>query len=157
MATYAQISDVRALAPAIAINAGSTPNEGTVQAFIERIESELNATLGNLGYVVPVESTATESRKILKGLVAKGALGETLMARALGVDSSLLDAATAVTKQFREMLKALKSAGDPFELPDATRTDGAPVKDQASLGTSFADELTDDDIGASRITRDQAF
>jgi hypothetical protein len=155
---YAQVSDVRGRAPSIQINAASVPSEGQVQLFLTEVEAELNAVLGNLGYTTPVAESATESRVLLKDLASTGALAKLLMARALGVDSSLLDSAKHVDKQYRDRLKALKSADDPFELPDATRTDGAPIKDPALLGESFADEgFTDFDIDEPRVTRAQVF
>lgn len=158
MSTYAQISDVRGLAPAITINANSNPNEGQVQVLLERVEAELNAILGNLGYTVPVDATATQSRILLKELTATGALAKVLMARALGVDASLLDSAREVAKQYRDQIKALKSSDDPFELPDAIKSDRAPEKDPSALGESFADEGFDDfDVDAPRITRAQVF
>jgi hypothetical protein len=158
MSTYAQVSDVKALAPNIAINANTTPNEGQVQAFLDKVEAELNAIFGTIGFdPVPIAAEATESRILLKDLTAHGALAHLLRARAFGTDSSLLDAATAAQRYYDSRIKALKDPDDPFTLPDATQSNGI-LKSPIDRSGSFADEgYSDFEVDAPRITRAQVF
>lgn len=158
MSTYAQVSDIRGLAPSIAINASTKPTEGDAQDYLNRVEQEVDAILANLGYVTPVAATATASRLLLKDLVATGALAKVLRARGLGVDASLLEVARDTEKNYRDRLKALKTADDPFDLPDAELTAGAAVKTPDERSSSFAEEHFDDfDLEAPRVTRAQGF
>ncbi len=158
MSTYAQVSDVRALAPQIGISASTKPSEGDTQTFLNTVESELNAILTNLGYSTPVAASATESRIILKDLAAQGALAKVLRARAFGADASLLDAAKVAESAYRGTLKALNSSSDPFVLPDATTTSLAVSKTPDARGDSFANEEFDDiDEDNPRVTRAQVW
>lgn len=158
MSTYAQVSDVRGLAPSVPINASTNPSEGQVQIWLDLIDTELDAILGNLGYVTPVASDKPKSRVMLKDLAATGALAKVLRARAFGVDSGLIDQATAAEKIYRDQLKALKSAGDPYALPDAQLTDEAVVKSPSEQAGSHADETYSDfDLEKPRVTRAQAW
>lgn len=158
MSTYAQVSDVRALAPGISIDGNSKPSEGQVQGYLDAVESEVNAVLGNLGYVTPVAATSTESCRILKDLIGHGALAKVQRARALGSDANILESAKEIERYYRDRLKALKAADDPFELPDAPRTDTAAIKGPAAAMGSFADdEYADFDEDSPRVTRAQAF
>ncbi|MEO8483331.1 MAG: hypothetical protein ABI634_14050 [Acidobacteriota bacterium] len=158
MSTYAQVSDIRGLAPSIPINTSSVPTEGQAQDYLNRVESELNAILTNLGYVTPVAASATEARVMLKDLVATGALAKVLRARGLGVDVSLLEAAKVTEKDYRDRLKALKDADDPYELPGATRTDLEASKTPDERSGSFADDPPEDfEIDSPRATRAQEF
>lgn len=157
MSTYAQVSDVRTAAPNVPITASTKPSEQDVQTFLTQLEAELNAILGNLGYVTPVASTATESRAILKDLVVTGGLARVMRARALGTDVSLLEAAKQLEKSYRDRIAALKASDDPFELPDAEQTNGV-IKAPADRLQSHADEAFDDfDVDAPRVTRAQGF
>lgn len=158
MATYAQLSDIRALAPAITLDGTSRPTSGQAEVYLTEVEAEVNAVLGNLGYVTPIASTATAARVLVKDLVAHGALAKVLRARAFGQDSNLLDGAEKADRHYRDRLKALKDPSDPFELPDAERTDDAVTKGPDAQMGSFAEESFDDfDEEAPRITRAQVF
>lgn len=158
MATYAQISDIRALAPAVTLDASSRPSAGQAEVYLTEVEAEVNAVLGNLGYVTPIAESATSARLIVKDLVAHGALAKVLRARAVGQDSNLLEGAERVDRHYRDRLKALKNPDDPFELPDAERTDRAVTKGPDEQMGSFADDAFDDfDEDAPRVTRAQVF
>jgi hypothetical protein len=128
---YATLDDVRNLAPQIPISATSKPSDAQVDGFIASLERIVNASLANLGYVVPV--TADESVAILRDMVSQGALARTLRARAIGTRNPADDQGAAdAQKEFDTRLKALGSSRDPFELPDAERTD-AISKDRADM------------------------
>lgn len=158
MSLYAQVSDVRVKAPQITINATSKPSEGDVQIFLDEVEAELNAILANIGYVTPVAAAAVQARVLLRDLTATGALAKTLMARAIGVDPSALDAARAVVKDYRGRVFDLRQANDPSWLPDAEQTELAALKTPDQRSASFVDDPeVDVDLDTPRPTRAQVF
>lgn len=129
--SYCTPQDVRDLAPQITIDNTSKPNSGQVATMIADVERELDAALTNLGYVVPV--TGTTSVSILKDKVAHAVLARVLRARNFGTADLVNTGAGDAQKLFDHWLKALSSATDPTDLPDATRTGGDAQKSAAAL------------------------
>lgn len=127
---YCTPSDVVALAPQLTIDASSKPNTGQVVSMIGDVEQEVEAILGNLGYVVPI--TGTSSLRIVKSKAAHGVLAMVLRARAFAVSEPKAQGADEAEQVYRAWLKALASATDPTELPDAPRTDEAPEKNASA-------------------------
>lgn len=120
--SYCTPQDVRDLAPQIVIDNTSKPNSGQVATMIADVERELDAALTNLGFVVPV--TGPTSIAILKDKVAHAVVARVLRARNFGsADPGQIGAGDA-QKVYDVWLRALASATDPTDLPDATRTGG---------------------------------
>jgi hypothetical protein len=76
---YATIGDVIKKAPNITISAQTKPSISDVADYLSDIESEVNAYLMQAGYQVPLTG-GPETLKILRDLVAQGALAKTLQA-----------------------------------------------------------------------------
>ncbi len=150
---YATVEDVQDKAPQLpAFTPSTKPSYTQVQGFVDDCERVVNASLANLGYVVPV--TGTESVAILKDLVAHAALAKALRARGYGTNNpGDLAGAAAAQAYYDGKMKALGSDADPFELPDAPR--GADVVEKHRAEISFRGESATAD--ASRIDRDMAF
>ncbi len=155
MATYAQVSDVRALAPQLTIDSSTKPSDGDVQAFLDRDEAVLNAILSNLGYVTPIAGTAVAARLMVKEWLAHSALAKALRARGFGTDGDLVSQARDAQSIWDKALKDLQHPMSPLELPGVTRTDREVMKDQADVADGYVN-----DAGfscESRVTRDQRF
>src|SRR4051794_13776578 len=80
---YATVGDVRKKAPNITLDAASKPSLADVTDYIADVESELNAYLAAAGYTVPLTG-GPETLKLLKEIVAQGALAKTLNAIVAG-------------------------------------------------------------------------
>jgi len=123
---YCTVQDIRDLAPQIVIDNTSKPNTGQVAAMIDDVERELNAQLAHLGYVTPV--TATTSAAILGDKVAHAVIARVLRGRHFGSADPGQLGATDAQKVYDAWLKALASATDPTDLPDAETTGGQAEK-----------------------------
>lgn len=131
--SYCTPQDVRDLAPQLVIDNTSKPNSGQVATMIADVERELDAALTNLGFVTPVSGVVSVA--ILKDKVAHAVVARVLRARNFGnADPGQIGAADA-QKVYDHWLKALASAGDPTDLPDATRTGSDVQKSAAALNS----------------------
>ncbi len=126
---YCTISNVNDLVPQSPFTASTTPTQTQVEGFILDISTIIDASIKNLGYVVPVNVVASPlSGIILRRMTSAGALGIALQVRltAVAPDASIQN--NIWTQRFDKWLTALKNNDDPFELPDAARTGLAVVK-----------------------------
>jgi hypothetical protein len=123
---YCTVQDIRDLAPQIVIDNASKPNTGQVTAMIDDVERDLNAQLAHLGYVTPV--TATTSVAILADKVAHAVVARVLRGRHFGSADPGQLGATDAQKVYDAWVKALASATDPTDLPDAETTGGQAEK-----------------------------
>jgi hypothetical protein len=157
-AHYCVIEDVNALVPQSAFSATSRPSQQDVEQLIEMIALRIDATIKNIGYVVPVASGAI-SLALLKDACAKGAVGEAQMRRLTGVTVATDDRGRPLknywTTEFEAFLARLCDAQDPFELPDAERTDQQILKNDAALVQSSGLDDTDTFVDNPVITRNQ--
>lgn len=131
---YANISDVNVLVPQSPFTATTTPTQAMVEQFLIDISAIIDASLGNLGYTVPVPvASAPQSKIILTRLCSSGALGMALQVRltAIAPDQALVN--NVWTMRFEKWLTALKDNTDPFELPDAPRTSKQVIKPVGEL------------------------
>jgi hypothetical protein len=124
--SYCTPQDVRDLAPQLVIDNTSKPNTGQVTGMIEDVERELDAQLANLGYVTPV--SAPISAAILKDKVAHAVVARVLRGKHFGNADPGQVGAEQAQKVYDQWLKALASATDPTDLPDAARTGGDAEK-----------------------------
>lgn len=134
MPNYATITDVNALIAQVPFTAQSTPTQAQVDQFLTDVTTMINATLGNMGYTVPVDVvTYPLSGIILKRLCSAGAAGLALQVRqsSVAADGAVQD--NVWTMRYDKWLKALKDNNDPFELPDAPRTGKQIVKPLGEL------------------------
>lgn len=126
---YATISDVNALVPQVPFTAQSTPSQAMVEQFLTDITTILNASLGNLGYTVPVNVVASPlSGILLKRICSWGAAGLALQVRQSSVQSDDAVGDNVWTKRFDKYLDMLQDNRKPFELPDAPRTGKEIIK-----------------------------
>ena len=88
--SYCTITDVTSLVPQFPFTSQTTPTQAQVQQFIIDISTIIDATLGNMGYLVPVPLTATKSQIILSRMCSSGALGLALQVRVTAVSPDQL-------------------------------------------------------------------
>jgi len=134
MADYCTISDVNNLIPQFPFTSTTTPTQTQVAGFITDVSTIINASIANLGYVVPVPvNTAPLSAIILRRMTSSGALGMALQVRITAVAPDQTIGNNVWTLRFEKWLTALKDNTDPFELPDAPRTGKQVVKPLGEL------------------------
>ena len=155
---YATVDDVNAIVPQAPFSSTSVPTEGDIAKLIEVVALRIDATIGNLGYVVPV-TTGAKSLALLRDACAKGALGEAQMRRQTGVNVATDDRGRPIknywTQEFECFLEKLADPQDSFELPDAQRTDEQVIKSAGDLVLSSGLDETDTLVDAPAITRQQ--
>lgn len=154
---YHTLDDVRGMAPQLQITPASKPSDGQVTQFIAEVEREMDAILINLGYTVPV--IGLESVKLLRVIAGYGTLARVLDARALAVGNPDDQGAARAQKYYEKRMMALGDADDPFELPDAARTDEKIEKDRAEILESQVQGLTIEEFDAEHpgVTMAQVF
>lgn len=126
---YCTISDVNNLVPQQPFTATTTPTQAQVEGFILDVSTIIDSCLPNLGYVTPVNTTiAPQSLILLRRMVSAGALGIALQVRLTSIapDASIQN--NVWTQRFEAWLGSLKDPKDPFELPDAARTQKRIIK-----------------------------
>ncbi len=159
---YCTLDDVNKLVPQVPFTDTSKPNAATVLGFIEAVAKRIDATLGNLGYTVPVVS-GTQALDLLREACAWGALGLAQQVRDTGVKTAVTESGRPMKniwlQMFEDWLKRLADGEDPFELPDAPRTGLAVEKQSADLASSFVSDgaIADFDGDDPTITRAQVF
>jgi hypothetical protein len=147
---YATVDDIKNKVPQLRISSTSRPTEAEAAALIEQYESRVNAALTTLGYEIPVVGKL--SVQILRNMVCKAVIADVLESQAYGIrDPNELGAGRA-RAEYDNQMRALLDPKDPFELPDATKTD---VQDK--LGSIASSIVSDVDFGDPTVTRDQVF
>lgn len=138
---YCTINDVNGLVPQQPFTANTIPNQATVEEFIGDITDEINATLRNIGYVVPVTGGA-EALRLLRNANKWGALGLAQDARMTAVlrDEQVGGGRNTWTIRYDNWKKALLDKHNPYELPGAARTDAAVIKPEGSVESSTVNE-----------------
>lgn len=128
---YAQVSDVRSLAPHVPINAQSQPSESDVRTWLGDLERNLNATLNAIGYVTPV--TGPDAVAVLRLPLANAAMAMVMRGRPNPESDP-----EAFQRQYDAFIKALTDSRNPYELPaDAVRID-TPIKHAGGFRVSSA-------------------
>lgn len=142
---YAQVSDVRGLAPHVPINAQSKPSERDVSEWLADIERNLDATLKSIGYDAPV--IGPDSRAVLRLPVANAAMAMVMRARPNPEQDP-----ENFQRQYDAFIRALIDPRNPYELPaDAVRID-VPLKSESGfrVSSNLRDLAIDDDIHVRR-------
>jgi hypothetical protein len=139
---YCLLADVNQLVPQQPFGPATVPTDTDVEQFILDIGAEMNATLGNMGYLVPVDATASplafaECVKANKW----GALGIAQDARMTAVlrDDMVGGGKNAWTIRYYTWVKNLTDSKHPYELPDAQRNAFAIVKPLGQIESSTVD------------------
>lgn len=133
---YCLIADVNTLVPQAPFTTTSRPTIAQVEAVIEQVADRIDATIGNVGYTVPVVS-GDKALSLLREACAWGALGMAQTIRGSAVNVGVGDKGEPTeniwTRKFERWLKALTAPQDPFELPDAPRTSEQLLKQPVQL------------------------
>lgn len=155
---YCTVLDVNALAPQVPFSATSKPSESQVASFIEDIALEMDASLSNVGYTVPVVA-GVKSLALLRRMCAYGALGLSQAARDTGVNTAISASGREVenlwSQKYTARMKALTNPQDPFELPDAPRTSQQLEKQGENVLRSSVQSVDDDNWLTPTVTREQ--
>lgn len=156
---YATLADVNNLVPQVPYTATSKPSSSTVVTLIANVARRMDASLVNLGYTVPVVSGAL-SLELLREVCSWGALGLAEQIRNTAVPTAMSESGRPLKniwlQQFDDWMTRVAKVEDPFELPDAPRTDEAVEKDADQRMRSYLDTVDDAD-GDPEITRAQVF
>ena len=157
MSIYAQIGDVRGKAPSLELSDRSRPSTVDVQRFLDEVEEEVNAVLQSRGYTVPFTG-GPRTMRLLRSLVATGALAETLDAvvRGRGTDQDI--GQTSTRKLYEARLGAILKG--QLVLPDEEPTGPEPLEPEEILIRSNIPLLGDgdtDEEGNQIPTRFQRF
>lgn len=148
---YAEMSDVQARMPQFTLSATSKPSQQDAETFLRDAHAQVDATLENLGYVVPI--TGERSLSIVKGLTVALAIVSILEARSNAVGS---EAATGSAKRAQEWydarIEAIRDPNNPLELSDASRNNDRVEKPMALIGGLLVDEDGEDIEPAATMT-----
>jgi hypothetical protein len=151
---YAQVSNVRDLAPHVPINDQSQPSQGVVQTWISDVESTLNATLAAYGYTIPLVAktgkTTDAAIRVLRQMVANAVMAMVMRAR----PNPETDPEN-FQRRYDAILKQLREPSDPFELPDVEITGEAAIKESPTRISSNLKELAA--LEPERVNRFQVF
>jgi hypothetical protein len=136
---YATISDVQARMPQVTLDERSKPSLSSAETFLADAETQVDATLENLGYVVPI--TGEKSLSIVKGLTISLTIVMILQARAASVGGEAAEASIKRAQGwYDDRVKALADKNNPLELTDAERTTAAAGKPEAVLSGLLVDD-----------------
>jgi hypothetical protein len=157
---YCTLANVTDRLPQITISSTSKPVAGVVTTWTNDVSVELDASLRNLGYTVPI--TGTDSLIIVKQMVVREVMARILDSRQGGVGMQGETGAAEHHEYYQMMLRRLMSPSDPLELPDAGRTTAEIHKGGwPKAGFGFFpdnDELTDETQGeAARVKMSTVF
>jgi hypothetical protein len=142
---YCTLGDVNNLVPQQPFTATSVPTAEMVKQLIDDIAAEIDASLHNMGYIVPI--TGALSLVLVKNANKWGALGMAQDVRMTAViqDGSIAGGKNVWTARYCDWKKALLDSKNPYELPDAVRTETAVVKPLSGLQSSTTTGVTDYD------------
>ena len=126
---YADLGAVQARMPQFQLTATSKPSQQDAETFMLDAEAQIDATLENIGYVVPI--TGEKALSIVKNLTIALTIASVLQARAasVGGDAAIASADRA-QKWYDDKMRALSSPTNPLELTDAVRNTKEVVKPQ---------------------------
>lgn len=143
---YCTLDDVNGCVPQAPFGPATVPNDVAVQQFIADITAEIDATLANMGYQVPI--TGAKSLALVEMACKWGAVGLAQDARYTAAirDDMLGGARNPWTQRYMDWKRALVDPKNPYELPDAVRTATAIVK---PLGQVESDTSTIDNTYAT--------
>lgn len=145
---YCTLDDVNALCTQVPFTTTSKPTDAQVTKLIDQVAKRMDASMANLGYVVPVV-TGTLALALLREACSWGALGRAQQMRDTGVTTAVSSSGKEVKniwlQDFDNWMKALASATDPFELPDAPRNNEQLEKQGENVLRSMSQGITDDD------------
>lgn len=142
---YAQVSDVRSVAPHVPISAQSQPSEADVNDFLRDLELNLNATLASIGYQVPI--TGPNARAVLRLPLANAAMAMVMRSRPNPESDP-----EGFQRVYDRFVKSLTDTRDPYQLPDdAIRLD-APIKSESNMriASELREMAIDDTINVRR-------
>lgn len=158
---YCTVDDVNNLAVQVPFTDASKPNAAQVTSLIEAVARRIDASLANVGYVTPVAS-GTKALALLREACAWGAMGMAQQIRDSGVTTAVSagarEAKNIWLQMFDDWVKRLCNPQDPFELPDAPRTNEQLQKQPDNVLRSFVQGVTDDvdyNPDAPEVTRYQ--
>lgn len=144
---YCTLEDLNQLAPQAPFSTTSRPSAVAVTAWIDDIALEMDASLANVGYVVPVVGGPL-ALQLLRRISSYGALGLAQASRDTGVTTAVSASGKEVeniwSQKYTQRMKALTNPQDPFELPDAPRTSEQLEKQPENVLRSFVQGVTDD-------------
>jgi hypothetical protein len=145
---YCSLDDVNKLVPQVPFTDTSKPPAAVVVQFIESVAKRIDASIANIGYVVPVVSGAN-ALELLREACAWGALGLAQHVRDTAVKTAVTDAGRPMknlwTQLYDDWLKHLTNPQDPFELADAPRTNEQLLKQGDSVLRSFVETIGSED------------
>lgn len=158
---YCTISDVNSLVVQMPFTDKSKPNETQVIALIESVAKRIDASLSNIGYVVPVV-VGVNALAMLKEACAWGAVGIAQQIRDTGVTTSVnasgREAKNIWLQLYDDWIKRLCNPQDPFELGDAPRTNEQLQKQPDNVLRSMSQGIIDDpdySVDTPQVTRYQ--
>lgn len=143
---YCQIGDVTELTQTT-YGTTTDPTDADVVEHITARFWEINGVLDAIGYATPIPTTATKASALLKGINARGAAVDAIMAKSSPAASGfggVNERATFYLEQFKDDLTRL--AKQELALIDATRGDDAiqvPTEQEAS--SSFNEDTDGDE------------
>lgn len=158
---YCSLDDVNALAPQVPFGPTSKPSADRVTALIAQVARRVDATLANLGYIVPISGEA--SLALVREACAWEVLGLAQQMRDTGVTTAVTPFGKELKNRWRQdfesWLMRLADDDDPFELPDAPRTDDEVEKNNGDQVRTFVESLSASEFDADHpaVTRDQQF
>jgi hypothetical protein len=146
---YSILQNVNDLCPQVPFSPSSKPTDAVVLTLIESVAKRIDASLANIGYVVPVVS-GVNALALLREACAWGALGLALQIRSSGVTTAVSASGKEVKniwqQNFDDWLARLCDPQNPFELPDAPRTNEQLNKLPDNVLRSFITGVTDDPL-----------
>jgi hypothetical protein len=155
---YCTLDDVNALVSQVPFGPTSKPTDAQVIQIIENTAVRLDASMANIGYVVPVVSGAI-ALGMLREVCAWGALGLAQTSRDTGVRTAVSasgkEAKNIWLQMYDSWIERLQDPQDPFELPDAARTDEQLEKQGENVLRSSVQSLPDANWLTPAVTRGQ--
>jgi hypothetical protein len=142
---YCTSADVNVLIPQAPFSGSSRPSISEVTSLCDQISARIDATVANVGYVVPI--TGTKALPLVTEACAWGVLGLAQTIRGTGANQAVTDKGQPIeniwTQKFNQWLKALCDLDNPFELPDAPRNGEKLEKQPENVLRSFVQAVSD--------------
>lgn len=143
---YCTLDDVNARVPQSPFTPTSRPTAAIVEEWIDDVATEMDATLGNIGYVTPVIA-GDKALAVLRLICVYGVLGLAQAARGTAVSTSVKAGTNEVKniwiQLYEQRMKALADPQNPFELSDAPRTAEQLEKQPENVLRSFVQSVSD--------------
>ena len=155
---YSTLIDANALVSQQPYNSTSKPSDVQVAAVIESVAMRIDATLANIGYVVPIVG-GTKTLALLREACTWGTVGLAQQMRATALSATLATSDKPLKNiwlvMFDEWMARLINPNDPFELPDAQRTSAQVEKDAELVANSSVQTIDDSNWLTPTVTRAQ--